>query len=454
MVNIDWHQLEKNAENSPQEFYENFNYQIAVKKYSLYGRFEYYYNTPGSEFYLILTRNCDELLAKAGEIIGWQAKFWFNKSDPDNSPLDVKHRNELIEGFKKSLEYRPELKVRIICSPGFFSNTAPHYPVKKLEEEIRKIKSDIIILYWQKPNYEAIFHSDPERFASIFNHYFSEQYLGFQVFKDHSNKRLDILRKRYDTDLYTPGKTDKRILALIYYKDLIPELHNKIKHVLEDREKLINSYLYKEVIKKFLNKKDDYKVTDEDEETIRRLKELIDNFLDVLGKLHIYNEKENILGFVKELFNIIEGQREGINKLIHRTGFGDRLHYDIYIDYNSDVEEVYVLINYLYSIVRSFLNKTIEIHRLLFHVKRQFFNIFSEAGFGKTNFACFITEQLLSKGHPVLLIPSSEIRGTGESIEKQILSFLDIESSISFKEFIGILDSLGFQHRKIGRAHV
>ena len=153
MISIDWHQLEKNSESSPQEFFESFNYQIAVKKFGTYGNFSYFYNTPGSEFYLTLTKDCNELSAQSGDIIGWQVKYWFNNTDPDNSPLGSQHRAELIEGFKKSLEYKPGIKTWIVCTPGLFSNTAPHYPVNSLERDIKHVKLDINILYWQKPNY-------------------------------------------------------------------------------------------------------------------------------------------------------------------------------------------------------------------------------------------------------------------------------------------------------------
>jgi|GEM_PF-2635383 hypothetical protein len=445
MLKINWHQLEKNIETKEISF-ENFNYQIAVKKYSSFGTFEYYYNTPGSEFYLTLTKDCNELSAKAGDVVGWQSKFWLNKTDPNNSPLDIKHRNELIEGFKKSLKYKPALKVWIICTPGLFSNTAPHYPVNVLEAELKKLKSDINIVYWNKPFYESIFHSDPEYYASIFNHYFSTHYLGFQIFHDFSIKRLNILRTRYDTDLYTSGKEDKKILSSIFYRDLLSRLHKEIKHALEYREKLTNSYLYKEVINKFLNEKDNGKITNESKESIKNLKELIDNLLEVLGALQIYNEKENTLRFVKELFNSIEEQREKINESIHTAGLDDRPHYDININFDSDVEDIYVLRNYLYSIAGSFLDKVIKIYRLLFHISRQVFNIFGEAGFGKTNLVCYITEHLLSKKLPALLIPASEIKGNGEPIERQILNLLGIDGTVTFKDFIGILDSLGFLH--------
>lgn len=445
MFRIDWHQLEKNIDAREVSF-ESFNYQIAVKKYASYGNFKYYYNTPGSEFYLTVNKDCEELSAKKDDVIGWQAKFWLNKSAPDNSPLDANHRNELIDGFKKSLEYKPELNVWIICTPGRFINTAPSYPVDELEKSLKTIKPDINIIYWHKEHYEAIFHSAAEQYASIFNHYFSIQYLGFNLFSRHSSKRLDILRKRYNTDLYTPGKDDKEILSSISYKERLGKLNDRIKHTLEDRKKLVEGHLYKTVISKFLTSTDNNKVTNAQKEQIQKLKSLIDELSDVLEKLHIYNDQEQMLFFIKQLFNIIEDQRESLNNLIRESELDDRQHFNIHIDYNADFDNVYYIINALNSLAWDFLEKTKSIYRLLSHISRQVFYIFGEAGFGKTNFACYITEHLLSKKLPVLLIPASDIRGTGESIEKQIQAFLGIDGSIPFKDFIGILDSLGFTH--------
>jgi len=136
MFKIDWHQLEKNAEGSPQDFFERFVYQITVKRYQSLGLIKYFYNTPGSEFYLILNKDCEfeGIPLKSGDVIGWQAKFWLNRSDPDNSPLDSDKRAELADGFKKSLEYEPNLKVWIICTPGLFSNTKTSSGMKPYEE--------------------------------------------------------------------------------------------------------------------------------------------------------------------------------------------------------------------------------------------------------------------------------------------------------------------------------
>lgn len=548
MFKIDWHQLEKNAEKSPQYFFEKFNYHIAVIKFSSYGKFDHYYNTPGSEFYLTLTRDCDELSAKAGDVIGWQAKWWLNRSDSDNSPLDSKNRNELLDGFKTSLKYKPALKTWIICTPGRFINTAPAYPVNKLEDSLKRIKPAVNIFYWYKEYYEAIFHSAPEQYASIFNDYFSAQFLGFQLFAEHSGKRLYFLRKRYNTDLYTPGKQDREILSSIFYKNLGPsdffanefggkysipalnqalkndgltinkdtiealndllkqpdlyeqiiqrrsnkvpskslndlkqtydeskaendlkrlnrsvleeffpeetpkrkdlfgKLSDEIKHAIEYGTKLSRSRLYREDIDKFMASPGSDKGDENTKEEIGKIKALMDELLTLFENLRIYETQEITLQFTKQLFSIIETRREKINTLLQETGVPDMPDYEIDIGYEPDIKDVYNFRNYLYSLAGSLIDKTKKVYRRLVHISRQSFNIFGEAGFGKTNIACAITERLLSRDLPVLLIPASEIRGNGVSIEKQILGLLGIDASISLKDFIGMLHSKGFRH--------
>lgn len=450
MFKIDWHQLEKNAKGSPQDFFEKFIYQIAVKRYQSLGLIKYFYNTPGSEFYLILNKDCEfeGISLRSGDVIGWQAKFWFNRSDPDNSPLNSGKRAELVDDFKKSLEYKPSLKVWIICTPGLFSNTQTSSgikPYEELEKGLKAIKSDIRIIHWNKPLFESFAHAEPEKYGSIFNYYCSTHFLSFKVFEDHSGKRLDILRKRYDTDLYTPGKADKSILSSIFYKDLVDKLHNKIKHALEDKEKLVGGHLYRVVIDKFLTSTG---IPDDEKETIRKLKKLIDAFLSLHDKLHTYKEQENTLEFIKHLFRILDSNRDEINTLIEESRLHERhsnLNY-INIDYDLDIEHTWHLINCLHSIAGNWSKRAIKIYMLTNHISRQVFNIFGEAGFGKTNLACYVAEQLLTKKLPVLLIPASEIKGTGDSIQKQIASFFGIDASNGFDNFIGILDSIGFHY--------
>ena len=239
MIEVSWEQLMKNSE-SKEITFERFNFQIAYKKYSKYGYFEYDYNTPGSEFYLTLTKECEELEAKAGDVVGWQAKFWVNRNDMNNTSLDVKHRQELIEGLKSSMKYKANLKTWIICTPGQPSNTEPYKPKETLIKEIHNVNSQLNIFFWNKPVYEAFQHEDTEKLSSIFSHYFSHKFLGFEYFKDYSEKRIKLLSEKYDIELYTEGKVDVNISSIINYKTCIDNssiVLSKLRHNIDDIKK-------------------------------------------------------------------------------------------------------------------------------------------------------------------------------------------------------------------------
>jgi hypothetical protein len=222
MVAISWYQLELNS-TSREIGFESFSFQIAWKRYSQYGSFEYDYNTPGSEFYLKLSKDCDELKAKAGDVVGWQAKFWVNQNDLNNTSLNVKHRAELLDVFRKSLAEKPELVTWIICTPGQPSNTKPHKVKDKLLEELCAIKN-ISVLFWNKPTYESFFHQDPEGLSHIFSHYFGQKFIGFDFLKYYSLQRIRALKDKFDVELYTSGEIDKQIYPIINIENSIDEL--------------------------------------------------------------------------------------------------------------------------------------------------------------------------------------------------------------------------------------
>lgn len=147
MFEIDWHQLNKNNESNEIGF-ESFTFQIAWQRYSSYGSFEYDYNTPGSEFYLTLGKDNEELKAKAGEVVGWQAKNWVNPQDMLNTSFDSNRRKELVEALRKSLSYKPNLVTWIISTPGQPINTEPHKTKNKLIKSLMEVKPALNIEFW------------------------------------------------------------------------------------------------------------------------------------------------------------------------------------------------------------------------------------------------------------------------------------------------------------------
>jgi hypothetical protein len=439
MTKIDWKQLERNSE-SKEIGFERFCFQIAYRKFALLGHFDYYYDTPGSEFYLTLEKQDDDLKLNIGDIVGWQAKFWLNNKDDDNSPLDKKHRNELIEGFKKSLEYKPNLKKWIICTPGKFSNTKPAKAVDNLESELRKIEQNITIEYWHRDIFEAFAHEDTMFFTSLFNHYFSAKFIGFEFIKDYSEKRLNRLKEKFDIDLYVENKIDKNIALIIDPK----KIHDELKNVLEKAIRMIDDYKY------HLNIEGDeqlnYKYLDKD--FFVEQKELAKARYDLIKKIHTLT----IVSFnPKDIRKLIKEHREDFSSVV--TGLNEKIensiHFFVQEELNEDIHRERFLHDYYYKFITEISeyifsrnDSNISIEYLIDLSLQQDIHIFGSAGYGKTNLACAICKKHLAEGMPALLILGSSIN-SGFSPQEQIIASLDLKTIYSFKDLLFALNSLG-----------
>ena len=190
--------------NSKELSFESFNFQIAWVKYKDLGDFEYDYNTHGAEFFLTLKKDCPELNLKSRDIVGWQAKFWLNHKDMNNTQMGSKQRGELKDGLERALKQKSKLKAWIICTPGQIEAGAR----KKLEDELCAIKSDLVITFWNKPIYEAYYLEDHERFNPIFAHYLSSQFIGYEFLNNYHEKTC-----KHNKKIELPG--DEDIIALL-----------------------------------------------------------------------------------------------------------------------------------------------------------------------------------------------------------------------------------------------
>ncbi|MGA2332541.1 MAG: hypothetical protein ABSG75_12350 [Syntrophales bacterium] len=373
-MNISWEQLEKNTE-SKEIGFESFNFQIASAVYKSYGRFEYDYNTPGSEFYLKITIACPELCAEPGDTVGWQAKFWINRSDPDNTSFDRPHREELIEGFKKTLEYKNNLKTWIICTPGRPANTAPHYVRNALESELRKIKPDIEVTYWNKAIYEAFYHEYTELLAPIYKHYFSARFIGFRDIEQYSQRRIKRLNRKYDADIYTPGKADKEVKELIDILSLGKEMHARISTLKEGLRKIDQNVLaceYVTVEKAYIDdEREIYDVLNRIGEYISDVESATDPFLIV----------DHILNCPKPMI-------KRVNELLRKNRNGRHIS-------SANVPEEIVqherrYLSELRDHINDLLNNINIVFKLEEKISRKSVHIFGTAGTGKTNLAANI----------------------------------------------------------------
>lgn len=432
MVVISWHQLEINS-TSREIGFESFNFQIAWKKYSQYGSFEYDYNTPGSEFYLTLSKDCDELKAKAGDVVGWQAKFWVNQNDLNSTSLHAKHRGELIDGFKKSLEAKPKLATWIICTPGQPSNTRPHKVKDKLLEELCTIKN-ISVLFWNKPTYESFFHQDPDGLSHIFSHYFGQKFIGFDFLKDYSLQRIRALKDKFDVELYTSGEIDKQIYPILNIKNSINELKIDL-HKLKDEVEEIT--------------KSEYWNTDStDFQAIQygqNLKTLLDALICVSQKTLNVEATVDLRLIPQSILSIRSAEASRIRSLIDQTNKSAKEYENERkgSSFNANEMEIRRYLDYLYSSVDNILTNWSTISTLSEVALHKYVHIFGKAGYGKTYLACSICNEFLSKNLSAFLFLASDIR-VGSDVKKQIRDTLSIDHSMSFLDFLGALDNLGF----------
>lgn len=438
MKDISWHQLEQNSSSKELSF-ESFCFQIATKKYMGFGTFESYYNTPGSEFYLELSKDCEELNAKAGDIIGWQAKFWLNKKDENNSPLDANHRDELIQGLNKSLEYKSNLTHWIICTPGKFSNTKTKIqpPWDSLVKDAKEIKQEIQLSHWHRDIFETIFHSDPEGFSSIFNLYFNSKLISKEFLNNLTRNNLKQLERKFDVDLHIKEEGELNLLKSIYPDKATADINMHIKF-LDDIIDDINRDYRASIV--------DFK--DLDEDFIRLTKSYYSKHIDIFNKVEVIAQKtvENydlageIKAAIDKFIEDTESERKLLNiqlkKIFKKTDTGN-------INYQERdwVEFMIQCVNNISDLLIG-SKKDNSLLKTAVRILSNDVHVFGAAGYGKTHFACSITYNLLKQGCPALLILGSSFRNSIAPKQK-ILQLLDLETTYTFKDFLGALDILG-----------
>lgn len=438
MKNISWHQLEQNSSSKELSF-ESFCFQIATKKYKDYGTFESYYNTPGSEFYLKLSKDCNELNAKEGDIIGWQAKFWLNKKDEDNSPLDADHRNELVQGLKKTLEYKSNLTHWIICTPGKFSNTNTKAgkPWDLLVTQCNRLKKDVNLLHWHKDIFEAIFHSNPEDFSSIFNLYFNTKLISKEFLNSLTRVNLKQLERKFDVDLHIKEDGELNLLNSIYPDKGRADVNIYIKlldDILDDinRDYRIKTNQFSDLTSEFVN----------------LTREYYSKHIDILNEVNfIYTNTLDIYDFAKKSKTAIdsfiqnsESERNQLNKHlkeIFKKFDNDTINY-------QDRDWVEFMIQNVNNISDLLIGKRKDnsLLQIILRILYKDVHVFGAAGYGKTHFACSISYNLLKNDCPALLLLGSSFRNSVTPKER-ILQLLELDDSYSFKDFLGALDILG-----------
>jgi hypothetical protein len=430
MTTINWSQFEQNQQAKDMSF-ESFCFHAAYIKYKDFGFFENFYNTPGSEFYLKLHTDLPELKLKNGDEIGWQAKWWLDSEDKATKLLKAR-RDKLIENFKTTLSRHPNIKHWIICTPNSFNEDV----FNKLKKELNVLSTLTEISHWNKDSFANFLTQEFDKFNDVFNHYFNTNFIGFEFIKKYSQRRIEDLQKKFDTDLYTPSHYDDEVFFVMNYKAIFEEIDIKIKYLQDDLDEIEKDDLFNAEFKAFDK---EYIETAQIllKKCVHTSKEAISIITSGLSIEKVEILKSLLFSFAKEYTSsaiILDRKIKSKEYIIDEKNWKEKHTNERYI-----IPSIIKLRDYLIS------SKEDEESCLLDFINDVYtkdIHILSSAGYGKTNIACNICVETLEKNIPSLLILGSSFR-KAEFPQTIILEQLGISTQYTFKQFLHALNTLG-----------
>ncbi|RWU10651.1 NACHT domain-containing protein [Pedobacter chitinilyticus] len=432
-MNISWAQFEQNQSAKDVSF-ESFCYQVAYTLYSSFGSFSHFYNTPGSEFYLKLDRDCPGL-GKMGEEIGWQVKWWFDGED--NTSLIVTRRDKLVDNFSTTLHRHPHINTWIVCTPGAFVESA----FQELQGSLRGLSGKAGCIHWSKATFENFYFANKEKLSAIFNHYFAKKFIGLNLLKEFTQRRIEDLRNKFDVDLYTPTVYDEQLNAIIEYKSVISRIEDKASHIqdaLDDIERRTSF------------RKKDFKTFHPD--YLAKAKELVSLCIEtskkVVGLVRAGLDIESISA-IDELLDDYHARYRVLADFLNAKLKSKECYKDLNkTDHHEEWNHREYLIGPINDLQQHIVAKDEDgekmdaIAELIDLVYQKDMHILSSAGYGKTNLACNICNVLVGKKLPCVLMLGSNFRGTGLP-QNMILEQLGLEREYSFVDFLQALHNLG-----------
>ena len=435
---INWAFL-KNHGDERLEF-EHFCFHVASCMFEDYGKIEYFYNTPGSEFYIELKKplTFGGKTYNQGDVLGWQAKYWRGAKDDSNSPLDADHKKELRKGFEVSMSYRPNLKLWIVCTPGSFVQKE----WDKLVADLRTINCSCDFASWHREIFEDFYLKNSSQFNGIFKYYFGEKFIGLNTLFEISCTTLEVLKRKYDVELHTASDFESSLLSIVddniannKIKDFISRLK---KHADNDRKKPVfntEGWGYSKLSDRFIN------YYQEDFELRYRL----------IDKIYsLYYNRDNIVSKAEELLSLIDDYCNNrqirvqiVNEEFQQIYSQERDEYGGLNDYLTELARRARALESVLTKDDKFSKENLSSFLLL--LSRKYFQVFAKPGYGKTHLACSLTDNMLKRNKPVLFFMGSSFRNC-YSFQSLVLERLGLNGSMSFSDMLDCLDFLARVH--------
>lgn len=435
-VSIDWNKLER-LPGDKDKCFEEFCHHIARHLFGNYGPIDYFYNTPGSEFYVQLNKTVEHSGVEycVGDVIGWQCKFWRGSHDDDNSPLGKTHIEELVLGFKTSLKRKPNIKLWIVCTPGAFIEDQ----WEKLTEKLGAEKPDCRFESWHKATFHSMYLDDIKAYNGAFQYYFGE-HIGIQQLYEIIKDTLEILKNKFDLELHTPTTFEESLLSIVdngkARKLLLDRIDSLVSRVDKDKKEPIfveDGWLYPKLT-------ENYK---------RAYTEDINARYELSEQLKAYQNDAAILGKAEEIKSLINDYRKKrhdrvniLNKelraLLKNEGEYGSLRYVVskMVERISDLEEI---------ITSGRDKENISILDLLNRLTIKDFSIFAEAGHGKTHFACSVASYMMKRELPAILLTGAKFRNCN-GCESKLTELLEMPAGSNIGDALDVLNYLGELH--------
>lgn len=429
MIEIDWNQLKQNS-NSKEITFEKFCHQVAVAKFGEYGRMTYPYNMTGSEFFLTLVRPLDYegMTYPMGAEICWQAKFWVNQNDLENTSLDKKRREELTEGFRKTSEAHPSMALWIVCTPGMVKEKA----YEELKSALVGINPNAGITHWHKSVFESLFSENEVRYQGIAAFFFGKNYLNNSILSSITNATIESLKRKFDVELHTETAFEHQLMGMVDSQEAEKELKNRL-HTLYER---LENYEKRWSVKERKEQRSDTFTGD-----VLPAFEAYESFLLDLGrKLCSINQKDGLDAMVAAGSGLLKGSYKAFEKITRKLRAAINVERDN-IEVNSFdyyTEDIKIIKDIIYS---GRERRTHSVEYALSLRTDEYFPVFAQAGYGKTHFACAMASKLMSAGQPVLFVAGSRFRHYARP-QDALMKLFEVERKLTFEELIGAMDSL------------
>ena len=429
MIEIDWSQLRKNS-NSKEISFEKFCFQVASAKFGEYGQFTYPYNMTGSEFYLELKQplQYEGMTYPIGTEILWQAKYWVNQNDLDNTKLGKDRRQKLAEEFRNTYKEHPRMTLWIVCTPGMVKENA----YKDLKAELSIINPNIGVSHWHKNVFESFFLEDESKYRGITAFFFGKYNLNNELVLRITSATIESLKKKFDFELHTDTSFERQLMSMVdtktadgLYKEKLQSLSERLenynKHWTTETKKRRRSVRIPEKVLKAFEDYESYllKIAGQ------LVAVLPDDELDVLVCKSI-----EIIEEAKKRFDIIA---QNLTNAIQSEGeFEQESLFDYYAKDILEIKDI---------IFSGRARRMQSVEYALSLRTSSYFPVFAQAGHGKTHFACAIANKLILAGQPVLLLTGDRFKHYA-SPQEVILKLFELDGKLQFDELIGALDCM------------